>query len=49
MKTHLGSHNTSEQITNGPVREKANNMGSDQVRYKPDCTVTEDEGEVMTM
>ena len=26
-----------------PVREKTNNMGSDQVRHKPGCTVTEDE------
>ena len=25
-----------------PVREKTNNLGSDQVRYKPGCTVTED-------
>ena len=25
-----------------PVREKINNLGSDQVRYKPGCTVTED-------
>ena len=25
-----------------PVREKTNNSGSDQVRYKPGCTVTED-------
>ena len=24
-----------------PVREKTNNMGSDQVRHKPNCTVTE--------
>ena len=24
------------------VREKQNNMGSDQVRHKPACTVTED-------
>ena len=27
---------------NEPVREKTNNLGSDQVRHKPDCTVTED-------
>ena len=25
-----------------PVREKINNLGSDQVRHKPGCTVTED-------
>ena len=25
-----------------PVREKTNNLGSDQVRHKPGCTVTED-------
>ena len=25
-----------------PVREKTDNLGSDQVRHKPDCTVTED-------
>ena len=25
-----------------PVHEKTNNLGSDQVRLKPGCTVTED-------
>ena len=25
-----------------PVREKTNNLGSDQARYKPGCTVAED-------
>ena len=25
-----------------PVHEKTNNLGSDQVRHKPGCTVTED-------
>ena len=25
-----------------PVREKTNNLGSDQVQHKPVCTVTED-------
>ena len=25
-----------------PVREKTNNLGYDQVRHKPGCTVTED-------
>ena len=25
-----------------PVREKTNNLGSDQVRHKPGCTVKED-------
>ena len=25
-----------------PMREKTNNLGSDQVRHKPGCTVTED-------
>ena len=29
-------------VLNEPVREKTNNLGSDQVRHKPDCTVTED-------
>ena len=24
-----------------PVREKTNNLGSDQVQHKPGCTVTE--------
>ena len=27
---------------NEPVREKTNNLGSDQVRHKPACTSTED-------
>ena len=27
---------------NEPVREKTNNLGSDEVRHKPGCTVTED-------
>ena len=26
-----------------PVCEKTNNLGSDQVRHKPGCTVTEDD------
>ena len=26
-----------------PMRKKTNNLGSDQVRHKPGCTVTEDE------
>ena len=30
-------------IKNEPVREKTNNSGSDQVRLKPGCTVTEDD------
>ena len=25
------------------VREKTNNLGSDQARHKPSCTVTEDD------
>ena len=25
-----------------PVREKTNNLGSEQVQHKPGCTVTED-------
>ena len=25
-----------------PVHEKTNNLGSDQVRHKPGCTVTEE-------
>ena len=27
---------------NEPVREKTSKLGSDQVRHKPVCTVTED-------
>ena len=30
-------------IINEPEREKTNNLGSDQVRHKPSCTVTEDD------
>ena len=30
-----------EQTINEPVREKTNNLRSDQVRHKPACTVTE--------
>ena len=29
-------------FTNEPRHEKSNNLGSDQVRHKPGCTVTED-------
>ena len=29
-------------IGNEPVPEKSNSVGSDQVRHKPGCTVTED-------
>ena len=29
-------------LFNEPVHEKTNNLGSDQVRHKPGCTVTED-------
>ena len=29
-------------VTNEPVCEKTNNLGSDQVRHKPGCTNTED-------
>ena len=28
--------------TSEPVHEKTNTLGSDQVRHKPGCTVTED-------
>ena len=28
-------------LVDEPVREKTNNLGSDQVRHKPGCTVTE--------
>ena len=28
--------------SNEPVHEKTNNLGSDQVRHKPACTVTDD-------
>ena len=31
-----------DKTLNEPVREKTNNLGSDQVRHKPACTVTED-------
>ena len=30
------------EIRYEPVHEKTNNLGSDQVRHKPGCTVTED-------
>ena len=30
------------QLSFEPVREKTNNLGSDQVRQKPNCTVIED-------
>ena len=33
---------TSFQLIYEPVHEKSNNLGSDQVRHKPGCTVTED-------
>ena len=33
---------TFEKNTNEPVREKTNNLDSDQVQHKPGCTVTED-------
>ena len=29
-------------MTIEPLREKTNNLGSDQARHKPTCTVTED-------
>ena len=29
------------KLLNEPVPEKTNNLGSDQVRHKPACTVTE--------
>ena len=31
-----------KQLQYEPVREKTNNLGSDQVRHKPGCTVTEE-------
>ena len=31
-----------QDIVYEPVNEKTNNLGSDQVRHKPGCTVTED-------
>ena len=31
-----------QKIAFEPVREKTNNLGSDQVRHKPGCKVTED-------
>ena len=38
------SSNKSNKINvlNEPVHEKTNNLGSDQVRHKPACTVTDD-------
>ena len=29
-------------MTFEPVREKTNNLGCDQVRHKPGCTITEE-------
>ena len=29
------------QKENEPVHEKTNNLGSDQVRHKPGCTITD--------
>ena len=29
-------------LTFGTMREKTNSLGSDQVRHKPGCTITED-------
>ena len=40
--TNLCEAYFSEDRQYEPVREKTNNLGSDQVRHKPDCTVTED-------
>ena len=38
----LFSRITKLSSINEPVREKTNNLGSDQVQHKPGCTVTED-------
>ena len=29
-------------LTYDPVREKTNNLGSEQIQHKPGCTVTDD-------
>ena len=39
---HKNMKTSHTQISCEPVREKTNNLGSDQVRHKPGCTVTED-------
>ena len=39
-KKHGGGHG--DDMVNEPVREKTNNLGFDQVRHKPRCTITED-------
>ena len=42
METAASWVNLDNMFVNEPVREKTNNLGSDQVRHKPGCTVTED-------
>ena len=48
LATTLGQRYTNGQVhltlerENEPVREKTNNLGSDQLRHKPGCAVTED-------
>ena len=44
--THLNCADKQSNIRtlNEPLREKTNNLGSDQVRHKLGCTVTEDHG-----
>ena len=37
-----GTTLTSFSLIFEPVREKTNNLGSDQARYKPGCTASED-------
>ena len=34
-------------MSNEPVREKTNNLGPNQVRYKPDCTGTDKRLEIL--
>ena len=40
-RVHLYTKALKMMIIYEPVREKTNNLGSDQVRHKPACTVTE--------
>ena len=44
VKIAAAFNNKHERIENifEPVREKTNNLGSNQVRHKPGCTLTQD-------
>ena len=41
MKLELSYGSEKPCVSFEPVREKTNNLGSDQVQHKPTCTVTE--------